>query len=838
MTELEELRIEIEANERHINDLEKAIQALYDAGWKSQGNGQDAKSVSNAIAADSAQKKYFPFQEIEGGIEILGYNGPQVTTLVIPNEINNEPVISIGEKAFKELESPKVILPKTCRKIKDGAFDSSTLESIKFPDSLISLGNSVFSRCQNLRTVEFNPNFRDMGEDCFYSSGIQNLALPSKVKLVPKDCFRWCLSLKEVRLNENLERIDSGAFYNTKISRMALPETVRLIEKSALDFEENQKSKIAVFGLDTKFEELPSNAEIYCLPESVASHQVEEEGMPVKILNEYVANIFEENDIRLLPLGKAIKALNDIHRSEYAQNEINNYQHAMDIIGLINSTAEKEKLDSERISASLQNTRYEGAAADKQVEKAITELQASIDNNSKGVFSYRKIQDGIEILGYKGFKVDTLTIPDQINGIPVVSIGKYAFRYMSFRNVVVPKCCTVIKEGAFSWCRSLKNIELHDALIRIEKYAFYECGYIREVRLPLNVKEIQTGCFQHCRRLKTAIFNEKLETIDQLAFDGTWLEHVSLPASVKWVKGEKKRADGDFPFKNRNDSIITITVEGLNTSFESFPDDVAIYCLPDSKTQQLANEMGATVYPLDALKNNLFYHEVEEGIEILRCTRIESDILCIPKVISNKPVVGIGEAAYRDLPIVEVDMPNTINYIGKGAFSGCTKLKKIELPYGVERIDDEAFGGCTSLEHINLPDTLLYLGLFCFSNTSVKEVKIPKQIEGIPGSFSNCKNLKRVIINNCLTSIARMAFSGTALSEVIVPEEVDEINDSVLNFYHKLPLKLVVLGMDTKLSSTTGQFNGTIYCLPGSEAEKQAQQNGFEVRPLSEFESQ
>lgn len=38
MTELEELRIEIEANERHINDLEKAIQALYDAGWKSQGN--------------------------------------------------------------------------------------------------------------------------------------------------------------------------------------------------------------------------------------------------------------------------------------------------------------------------------------------------------------------------------------------------------------------------------------------------------------------------------------------------------------------------------------------------------------------------------------------------------------------------------------------------------------------------------------------------------------------------------------------------------------------------------------------------------------------------------
>ena len=838
MTELEELRIEIEANERHINALEKAIQALYDAGWKSQGNEQSMKSVSNAIDVDCALEKNFSFQEIEGGIEILGYNGPQVTALVIPNEINNKPVISIGNEAFIKFKIQKVILPRACKEIKDRAFYSCALECIEFPDSLVSLGKSVFSGCKCLKTVEFNPNLRNIGEYCFWGSGIQSLDLPPYVKAVPNGCFEWCRSLKSVSLNENLEMLGSSAFYDTAIQKIALPENIRLVEKSALDFSTQRKSKIAVLGVNTKFEGLPSNAEIYCLPGSVVFQQAEEAGVPVKKLNEYVTHIFNENDTRLLLLEKAIKVLNDIHHAEHAQNEINNYQHAMDIIGLINSTAEKEKLDAERINASLQNTKYEGAAADTQVDKVITELQASIDNNSKGVFSYRKIQDGIEILGYKGFKVDTLTIPDQINGIPVVSIGKYAFRYMSFRNVVVPKCCTVIKEGAFSWCRSLKNIELHDALIRIEKYAFYECGYIREVRLPLNVKEIQTGCFQHCRRLKTAIFNEKLETIDQLAFDGTWLEHVSLPASVKWVKGGKKSADGDFPFKNRNNSIITITVEGINTSFDGFPDNVAVYCLSESKTQQLANEMGATVYPLDALKSNLFYHKVEEGIEILRCTRIESDILCIPKVIGNKPVVGIGKAAYRDLPIVEVDMPNTIKYIGEGAFSGCSKLKKIEFPYGLERIDDDAFSGCTSLEHIILPDTLLYLGLSCFSNTSVKEVKIPKQIKHLPKCFSNCQNLKRVIINNCLRSLAIAAFKWTGLSEVIVPEEVEEINDSILSISHKSPLKLVVLGMNTKLSSTTEQFNGTIYCLPGSKAEKQAQQNGFEVRPLSEFESQ
>ena len=275
----------------------------------------------------------------------------------------------------------------------------------------------------------------------------------------------------------------------------------------------------------------------------------------------------------------------------------------------------------------------------------------------------------------------------------------------------------------------------------------------------------------------------------------------------------------------------------MNTSFENFPDDVAIYCLPDSKTQQLANEMGATVYPLDALKNNLFYHEVEEGIEIIRCTRVESDILCIPKAIGNKPVVGIGKAAYRDLPIVEVDMPNTIKYIGKGAFSRCSKLKRIKLPCGLERIDEGAFSHCKSLEHINLPDTLRSIGFRSFINTGLKEVEVPKQMHALGRGFSNCHNLKRITVN-CLTRLDSATFQGTALSEVIVPEEVDEINDSILSFSQKFPLKLVVLGMSTKLSSTTEKFNGTIYCLPGSKAEKQAQQNGFEVRPLSEFESQ
>lgn len=433
MTELEELRIEIEANERHINALEKAIQALYDAGWKSQGNEQSMKSVSNAIDVDCALEKNFSFQEIEGGIEILGYNGPQVTTLVIPNEINNKPVISIGNEAFIKFKIQKVILPRACKEIKDRAFYSCALECIEFPDSLVSLGKSVFSGCKCLKTVEFNPNLRNIGEYCFWGSGIQSLDLPPYVKAVPNGCFEWCRSLKSVSLNENLEMLGSSAFYDTAIQKIALPENIRLVEKSALDFSTQRKSKIAVLGVDTKFEELPSNAEIYCLPGSVVFQQAQESGMDVKTLSEYMGSAFIEEEKRINALGDTIETLNSIFDSVQLNDEIEKYKRIAKIASLINCTAVRFNINTEKQNKNLQKAESKKKIIDAKVEEAIALIKNDINDASKCIFSYRKVEGGIKVIGYKGVKHGTLIIPDRIDGRPVVSIGKCAFERMYFK---------------------------------------------------------------------------------------------------------------------------------------------------------------------------------------------------------------------------------------------------------------------------------------------------------------------------------------------------------------------------------------------------------------------
>ena len=52
-----------------------------------------------------------------------------------------------------------------------------------------------------------------------------------------------------------------------------------------------------------------------------------------------------------------------------------------------------------------------------------------VETNSVPVtdFSYREVAGGIEITSYLGSET-SVTIPSQINGTPVVSIGGYAFR--------------------------------------------------------------------------------------------------------------------------------------------------------------------------------------------------------------------------------------------------------------------------------------------------------------------------------------------------------------------------------------------------------------------------
>lgn len=143
----------------------------------------------------------------------------------------------------------------------------------------------------------------------------------------------------------------------------------------------------------------------------------------------------------------------------------------------------------------------------------------------------------------------------------------------------------------------------------------------------------------------------------------------------------------------------------------------------------------------------------------------------IPKVYNNKPVYGTTTRAFyqhKKLKSIKFEEPSNFKYVGRLSFSECDNLEYINLEYIeiIERgafsydyklnnlcINAEIIGGssfykCEGLVNVELNNTLS-IGSMAFSNTSIKNILIPKCcIEIGVDCFYDCNYIKEVNIYN------------------------------------------------------------------------------------------
>ena len=63
-------------------------------------------------------------------------------------------------------------------------------------------------------------------------------------------------------------------------------------------------------------------------------------------------------------------------------------------------------------------------------------------------------------------------------------------------------------------------------------------------------------------------------------------------------------------------------------------------------------------------------------------------------------------------------MPDSLEKIGKYAFSGCKSLKNVSTGSGLTSIEERAFNDCSSLEKFVVPASAYSIGAFAFSDCS------------------------------------------------------------------------------------------------------------------------
>ncbi|MBO7345305.1 MAG: leucine-rich repeat protein [Clostridia bacterium] len=99
-------------------------------------------------------------------------------------------------------------------------------------------------------------------------------------------------------------------------------------------------------------------------------------------------------------------------------------------------------------------------------------------------------------------------------------------------------------------------------------------------------------------------------------------------------------------------------------------------------------------------------------------------VVVIPETYNEKPVVAIGDAAFKDKKaITGVDVPGSIKYIGDEGFRGCDLLASVVLAEGVEHLGERCFSSCTRLVSITIPLSMTTMsGLVFTSNTLMTDI--------------------------------------------------------------------------------------------------------------------
>lgn len=220
---------------------------------------------------------------------------------------------------------------------------------------------------------------------------------------------------------------------------------------------------------------------------------------------------------------------------------------------------------------------------------------------------------------------------------------------------------------------------------------------------------------------------------------------------------------------------------------------------------------------------------VGDVIGIVRYTGTAESVV-IPDAIDGVTITAIGNAFSNNETMKTVEIPDTVEVIGKNAFfrcdsletvkmSGniteigenaffmCDSLKEIVLPEGIRIIGEQAFLG-SGIETLILPTTLEEVGKNALGDIKIQSIVIPANIKSLVSTFNGCKQLREATLNEGIEIIGEDCFRGCdVLEKVVIPSTVCEIDKDAFAY-------------DTL-------DNITIITTAGSYAETYANENGI-----------
>ena len=315
------------------------------------------------------------------------------------------------------------------------------------------------------------------------------------------------------------------------------------------------------------------------------------------------------------------------------------------------------------------------------VQKAQADDYYVYEEGVEGDWKFRKQDGHVYISGYTGPDTE-IVIPDKIAGDNVTSIDYEAFEdNKQITKVSIPDGIEDIGTEAFKGCSSLHSVEIPESVNDIYSNAFEGTPWLDKLKEENNLVIINNILISIGNDVEDLSIPEGITLAWGLFEVEKNITSIYVPDSMKNLFGEWWRFSGCESLKTIN------FPEGAGQlgpcAFKRCGfEEIVLPSGTFAGNMTFANceKLKKITMSVQPLLNAHYSNEAFEG-----CASLKEVVITAGEIID-------GDFFYDCPKLTKVTIPDTVKYIGAGAFENCESLKNIIIPSSVTEIREYAFG--------------------------------------------------------------------------------------------------------------------------------------------------
>lgn len=290
-----------------------------------------------------------------------------------------------------------------------------------------------------------------------------------------------------------------------------------------------------------------------------------------------------------------------------------------------------------------------------------------------------------------------------------------ATQIIPYTDVIVQGETTTICTLAFA-NTPVQKVQLPSTLTTIHYGAFQNCTALKQITLPESMTFIEGGAFQNCSAISSILVPQNVTYLGASAFSGcTSLTSATLPQAITRISSGL--------FENCS-SLTTVQASSALTSIGS---------------------------------------------------RAFAETSALSSFTFPQTLTAVGAESFTGSGIVTANLPQSITYLGAGAFADCTKLVYAQVPAAIQAVRERTFRNCTELKNVSIPEGIRYIGAAAFQNdVSLQTVDFAQSLLTIcDNAFEGSGVGEGLVLPPALRTIGSRAFAGCMrLTSLTIPADV------------------------------------------------------------------